>query len=48
VGGRITSFLGAGEEFVIGDDAVYYVDGQPRSLCNAIAGTSYSCPVVVI
>lgn len=48
VDGNITSFLGMGDEFVIGEDAVYYVDGTPRSLAHAIAGTSYSHPITVI
>jgi hypothetical protein len=36
VDGNITTFLGMGEEFVVGDDAVYYVNNKPCNLCNAL------------
>lgn len=35
VDGSITSFMGAGEEFVVGADAVYYVNSEPRQLVTA-------------
>jgi len=48
VTGQVASFMGAGEEFVIGSDAQYYVNGQARSLVSALALTSYGSAVVVI
>jgi len=48
VGGNIMSFLGAGEEFVVGADAVYYVDGKPHNLVSALGATSYGQRIVVI
>ncbi len=48
VDGSITSFMGAGEEFVVGTDAVYYVNGEPRQLVSALAATSYGRIVTVI
>jgi hypothetical protein len=48
VDGSITSFMGAGEEFVVGADAVYYVNGEPRHLVTALAATSYGRIVAVI
>ncbi len=42
------SFMGAGEEFVVGADAVYYVAGKPRNLVAALGATSYGQGVVVI
>lgn len=48
VDGSITSFLGLGEEFVVGDDAVYYVSGKPISLVGLLGATSYGSKVVVI
>ncbi len=48
VDGPITSFMGAGEEFVVGSDAVYYVGGRERNLVAALGETSYGAKVVVI
>ena len=48
VDGPITSFMGAGEEFVVGVDAVYYVAGKARNLVAALGATSYGRVVVVI
>jgi hypothetical protein len=48
VGGSITSFMGAGEEFVVAADAVYYVNGEPKPLVTALAATSYGQVVTVI
>jgi hypothetical protein len=48
VDGPITSFMGAGEEFVVGSDAVYYVGGKARNLIAALGATSYGRQVVVI
>lgn len=48
VGGSITSFMGAGEEFVVGGDAVYFVQGQPRNLAAALRSTSYGLGITVI
>ena len=46
--GLTVSFLGAGQDYVIGDDARYYVDGQPRGLAIGLRGTSYGMKVTVI
>jgi len=35
VDGDIYSFLGMGQEYVIGEDAVYYVNGEPVPLAGA-------------
>ena len=48
VDGSITSFMGAGDEFVVGSDAVYYVNGQPRNLAAALRSTSYGRGITVI
>ena len=48
VDGGITSFMGAGEEFVVDDAAAYYVDGRPRNLVQALKATSYGQHVTVI
>lgn len=40
--------MGAGEEFVVGSDAVYYVAGKARNLVAALGATSYGRSVVVI
>jgi len=48
VGGTIVSFMGAGEEFVVGADAVFYRAGRPVSLAVALRGTSYGHAVEVI
>jgi hypothetical protein len=47
VGGSITSFMGAGEEFVVGPGAVYYVNGEPRHLVTALATTSHGFVVTL-
>lgn len=48
VDGQIVSFMGAGEEYVVGDEAVAYIDGKPRNLCNMLGVTSYGQKVKVI
>ena len=48
VDGTIVSFMGAGEEFVVGPDAVYYRGGQACSLAVALRGTSYGFAAEVI
>lgn len=48
VRGSITSFMGGGEEFVVGADAVYYVGGEPKHLVTALAATTYGQVVTVI
>lgn len=44
--GRIASFLGAGDEFVVGPDAVYFVGGEPRSLVAALSGAGLEVQVI--
>lgn len=39
VDGNITSFLGLGEEFVVDDSAVYYVDGKRKMLAAGLEVT---------
>lgn len=48
VDGQIVSFMGAEEEFVVGDNAVVYIDGKPRNICNLLEATSYGLKVKVI
>ena len=48
VDGTIVSFMGAGEEYVIGDDAVFYRQGKACSLAINLQGTSYGTKMVVI
>ena len=48
VDGTICSFMGGGQEYVVGDDAIYYVDGQPRLVVQALKATSYGHHVHVI
>lgn len=48
VDGQIVSFMGAGEEMVVGDDAVAYIEGKPRNICNMLEVTSYGKKVEVI
>ena len=36
VKGSIASFLGAGDEFVIGPDAVYFKNGEPHNLVKLL------------
>ncbi len=48
VDGNITSFMGAGEEFVVGASAVFYVNGQPRNLVAALRSTGYGRAINVI
>lgn len=48
VDGQIVSFLGLGDEYVVGDDAVAYIEGKPRNICNMLEVTSYGKKVVVI
>lgn len=47
VGGTIASFMGAEEEFVVGDDAVVQINGEPRNICNLLDATSYGLKVKV-
>ena len=48
VDGAITSFMGAGEDFVVGDDAVFYVKGKPQNLAHVLATSGYGLQVKVI
>lgn len=48
VDGKIVSFMGMGEEMVVGDDAVAYIDGKPCNICNMLDITSYGKKVKVI
>jgi len=48
VTGTIVSFMGLGEEFVVGDDAMAFIDGRPVSIAGLFEGTSYHFPVKVI
>lgn len=48
VGGQIVSFLGAGEEFVVGDSAIVYVNGEPKNLCSLLETTNLGKKVTVI
>lgn len=48
VDGKIVSFMGAGEEMVVGDDAVAYIEGKPCNICNMLEQTSYGKKVKVI
>ena len=36
VDGSITSFMGAGDEYVVAENAVYYVAGEAKSLVHAL------------
>ena len=46
--GNITSFMGAGDEFVVGADAVYFVGGEAKSLVEALGQTGGGLKVKVI
>ena len=46
--GKVVSFLGAGEEFVVDDDAVYFVEGRQCALAGLLNSTSYGVGVTVI
>jgi hypothetical protein len=48
VQGTIVSFMGAGEEFVVGDDAMAFKDGRPVNICNMLHSTSYGLKVRVV
>lgn len=48
VDGNITSFMGAGDEFVVDGTAVYYVGGQPRNLAAMLHSTGYGRAIHVI
>ena len=48
VAGSIVSFMGMGEEYVVGDDAVAFRDGAPVNICNMLHSTSYGLKVHVI
>jgi len=41
VAGNITSFLGMGDEALVGDDAMFFINGKPSSLAGALGTTSY-------
>ena len=47
VRGNITSFMGAGDEFVIDSTAQYRVGEEWRNLLAAVKGTSYFRPITV-
>ena len=48
VDGQIVSFLGKGEEYVVGADTVFYVGGKPRNLAALLNGTSYGVRNVTV
>ena len=48
VDGNITTFLGIGDEFVVGDQAVYYVNGEARPLAPALQATGTGRAVTVL
>lgn len=48
VAGTLVSFMGAGHEWLVGPDAVYFRDGHPCSLAVGLRGTSYGTAVTVI
>ena len=48
VRGNITTFMGVGEEWCVGEDAEFRIGGEWRSLPRAISATSYGVPVTVI
>lgn len=47
VRGNITSFMGAGDEFVVDSSAQYRVGEEWRNLLVAIKSTSYFRPITV-
>ena len=47
VRGNITSFMGAGQEFLIDETAQYYSNGNWCNLLSAVKATSYYHPVAV-
>ena len=46
--GLVVSFMGGEQDYVVSDDARYYVRGEPRGLANGLAGTGYGTKVQVI
>jgi hypothetical protein len=48
VDGTIVSFMGAGRDYTVGGDAVYYKNGRPLPLASALRATSYGLHVVVL
>lgn len=48
VDGTIVSFLGLGEDYVIGADAVYYVNGMARPLAAHYVGVTGRGKCIVI
>lgn len=38
--GQVISFMGAGDEYIVGDDARYYVGGKEKSLTELLNKTS--------
>jgi hypothetical protein len=47
VRGNLTSFMGAGEEFVLDETAEYRSNGHWCNLLSAVKATSYYQPVAV-
>ena len=41
VSGSISTFLGMGDETLVGDDAVFFINGKPQNLAGALGTTSY-------
>ena len=41
VAGSISSFMGMGDETLVGDDAVFFIAGKPSNLAGALGTTSY-------
>lgn len=46
--GRVASFMGAGEELVVPDNARYFVDGKPANLAGLMNSTSYGLRNVTV
>lgn len=46
--GGVASFMGAGEEVCISDDASYFVDGDPKPLAALMNDTSYGVRNVTV
>lgn len=48
VDGLIVSFMGMGEEYIVGPEAVFYRQGKASSLAVNLRGTSYGLAITVI
>ena len=41
VSGSVHRLMGIGNDYIVGDDVRYFVNGEPRGLAIGLAGTSY-------